>query len=190
MYLLEGRVRTNKLTVGERALNIMAIFYGRNIKENIQLSVNRKEFMNFLTEVKKSCYMVPVKLKIDNKEHDVIIKDIQWHKLTTNPEHIDFFSIEGMKTLTKENNICLKYDINYINKDACAGLKLGGKLNITMKKIKGAGNPYTMNPFLEVDLKNLKIGEKITTDFLEEKYKNMNLKISSKGSLVSIIGKK
>ena len=190
MHLLEGKIRNNKLTINERSSAIMGIFYGKNIKENLQVSIDRKEFMNFLGQVKKSCYMVPVKLKISDKEYDVIIKDIQWNKLTTNPEHIDFFSIEGMKDLNKENNISLKYDVNYINKESCVGLKLGGKLNISVKKIKCCANPYKMNPSLEVDLKNLKIGEKITTEFLEEKYKDMNLKICNKGTLVSIVGGK
>jgi large subunit ribosomal protein L25 len=189
MYLLEGKIRNKKLTISEQSSDIMGIFYGKNIKENLKVSINRKEFMMFLGQVKKSCYMVPLKLKID-KEYDVIIKDICWNKLTTNPEHIDFFSINGMKDLDKKNNISLKYDINYINKDICTGLKLGGKLNVTMKKVKASGNPYKMDPSLEIDLKNLKIGEKITTEFLEEKYAHMNLKIANKGTLVSILGGK
>jgi large subunit ribosomal protein L25 len=189
MYLLESKIRNNKLTINERVSNIMGIFYGKNMK-NLQVSIDRKEFMNFLGQVKKSCYMVPLKLKIEGKEHNVIIKDIQWHKLTTNPEHIDFFSIAGMEDLHEKNNINLKYDVDYINKETCIGLKLGGKLNITMKKIQCSANPYKMNPVIQIDLKNLKIGEKITSEFLEEKYAHMNLKISNKGTLVSIIGGK
>lgn len=190
MFLLEGKIRNNKLTMSEKASNIMGILYGKNIKENIQVNIDRKEFMNFLGEVKKSCYLVPIKLKIENKEYNVIIKDIQWHKLTTNPEHIDFFSIAGMEELNYNNNVSLKYDVSYINKDICVGTKLGGKLNIVIKKIKCSGNPYKMEKALKVDLKNLKIGEKITTDFLESEYKHMNLKICNKGTLVSVIGGK
>lgn len=182
MYILEGTIRTKKLSPQERIDVIPAIFYGRDIEQNIQLSINRKAFMQFLYSVKKNCYSTLLKLKFDKHEHDVCIKDIQWHKLTTNPEHIDFFSIKNV------DSIHVNYNIRYENKDSCLGVKAGGKMRITQKQCEASVNPFHMTPDLEVDLKNLKIGEKFSTEMLEKNYAKMNLQINKKTILVSISG--
>jgi large subunit ribosomal protein L25 len=180
IYLLEAKTRKGPLTPLERINNIAGIFYGKDIKENIMVTIHRKEFMHFLGAVKKDCYTSNINLKINSIEYAVIIKDIQWHKLTTNPEHIDFFSIKNVE------KIQVNYNIQYINKDTCNGVKQGGKLYIRYRQCKGFVNPHKMSPYLEIDLQNVKIGEKIQTEFLENKYRDMNLNISNKAILVSI----
>lgn len=189
MHILEGKIRTNKIDSKEKLKNIPAIFYGKDIKENLSLIIDFKQFMKFFDTVKRNCFTTPLVLKIENKEYKVIIKDIQWHKLTTNPQHIDFYSINGMEKLEDKNNIKVKYYINYLNSDSCSGVKEGGKLKILHKECYGTVNPHKMTPNLEIDLKNLKIGNKITIDNIQEQYKYMNLRLLTKGTLVTILGK-
>jgi large subunit ribosomal protein L25 len=183
MYLLEGIIRNAKLSLQERDNNIAAILYGQDIKTNICICINRKEFTKFLLKAKKNCYVIPLRLKIAKQDYTVIIKDIQWHKLTTLPEHIDFFSIK------KINLLKVKYNINYINNQTCIGIKNGGKLRILSKQLTAFVNPHKMlpYPYLEIDLQNLQIGEKISTQFLEEKYISMYLKIPETFILATII---
>lgn len=189
MHILEGQIRTNKIDSKEKLKNIPGIFYGKDVKENVKLNIDYKSFMKFLDIVKRGCFTTSLKLKINEKEYIVIIKDIQWNKLTTNPEHIDFYSISKMEELTDKNNIRVKYYINYLNKDSCVGVKEGGKLKILHKECYGNVNPHKMTPNLEIDLKDLKIGMKITVEDIQTKYKNMNLNLSIKGTLASILGK-
>ena len=183
MYLLESKLKTQKLTPQEKINSIAAIFYGKDITTNLTLVLDRKEFMKFLGEAKRNCYTTLIKLKVEGKEYDVVIKDIQWHKLTTQPEHVDFYSIKKLP------EIQVKYNIQYVHEDVCLGVKNGGKLHINYKQVKGSVNPYKMTPNLKIDLKNLKINEKINTDFLEETYKDMHLKVNQKAVLVYVTGK-
>lgn len=181
MHILECRTRNSKLTEEEKTNEIPAILYGKDIQENIKLSLNRKEFMRFLSEAKRNCYSIPLQLKTDNKEYKVIIKDVQWHKVTTHPQHVDFFSIKELK-----GPINIKYNIHYLNEHICVGVKQGGKIYMVHKQVNASVNPHTMPPYLEVDLQHLKAGEKITTQFLEEKYKDVSLSCDKKATLVSI----
>jgi large subunit ribosomal protein L25 len=189
MHILEGKIRRNKIDSKEKLKNIPAIFYGKDIKENLSLTIDYKEFTKFFDTVKRGCFTTVLKLKIENQEYHVIIKDIQWNKLTSKPQHIDFYSISGMEELTDKNNIKVKYYIHYLNSDSCSGVKEGGKLKILHKECYGTVNPHKMSSNLEIDLKNLKIGNKVTVDNIQEQYKYMNLRLFTKGTLVTILGK-
>ena len=113
-------------------------------------------FQASFTELRKAIYtphVYVVNLNIDGKEHKAIIKELQFHPTTDALLHADFFEVNETKDIT----IGIPVKLNGL----AQGVRDGGKLNLSIRKIDVTA-PYKNIPeILNIDVTNLGLGKAI-----------------------------
>ena len=100
-----------------------------------------------------SPHIYSVNLTIDGKEHKAIMKELQFHPVTDQLLHIDFYEINETKPIVMEVPIKLN--------GLAEGVKAGGKLAASVRKLKVKA-PYTAIPErLDIDVTALGLGKTI-----------------------------
>ena len=128
--------------------------YGENTNEN-----GESIAMSFATtqeELRKLVYspdIYSVNLTIDGKECKAVMKELQFHPVTDQLLHVDFYEI------TEEKPIVMEVPIQMTG--LAEGVKAGGKLAASVRKLKVRA-PYTAIPEkLIIDVTNLALGKTI-----------------------------
>ena len=94
-----------------------------------------------------------VNLTIDGKEHKAIIKELQFHPTTDALLHADFYEINDTKAIT----VGIPVKLNGL----AQGVRDGGKLNLSIRKIDVTA-PYGKIPeILNIDVTSLGLGKSI-----------------------------
>jgi len=114
------------------------------------------------TEMRKVVYtphVYVVNLNIDGEEHKAIIKELQFHPTTDAILHADFFEVNETKPIT----IGIPVRVNGL----AQGVRDGGKLNLSIRKIDVKA-PYKQIPeILDIDVTNLGLGKAIKVGDLQ-----------------------
>jgi len=94
-----------------------------------------------------------VNLTIDGTAHKAVMKELQFHPVTDQLLHIDFYEINETKPIVMEVPIKLN--------GLAEGVRAGGKLAANVRKLKVRA-PYTQIPErLDIDVTNLSLGKTI-----------------------------
>lgn len=113
-------------------------------------------FAASFAELRKVVYtphVYVVALNIDGKEHKAIIKELQFHPVTDALLHADFYEVNESKDIT----VGIPVKLNGL----AQGVREGGKLNLSIRKIDVTA-PYKNIPeILEIDVTNLGLGKAI-----------------------------
>ena len=113
-------------------------------------------FMASMVELRKVVYtphVYMVNLNIDGEMHKAIIKELQFHPTTDALLHADFYEVNEEKPIV----IGIPIKVNGL----AQGVRDGGKLNISIRKIDVKA-PYQQIPeVLDVDVTNLGLGKAI-----------------------------
>jgi large subunit ribosomal protein L25 len=113
-------------------------------------------FTASFSELRKAVYtphVYVVNLNIDGKAHKAIIKELQFHPTTDALLHADFYEINETKPIT----VGIPVRLNGL----AQGVREGGKLNLSIRKIDVTA-PYKQIPeILDVDVTNLGLGKAI-----------------------------
>ena len=131
---------------------VPGIVYGGEEKNEL-ISVSRKHLKilldqeNFLSNV--------LKIKIDQKEINVLPREVSFDVVTDEPIHVDFLRMVAGK------KIILEIPVRFINNDLSPGLKRGGVLNIVRRKVELKCPTDGIPKELVVDLDGLDIGSSI-----------------------------
>lgn len=108
------------------------------------------------SELRKAIYtpnVYVVNLNIDGEKHMAIIKEMQFEPVTDAVLHVDFLEITAEKPIV--------VGIPVILKGLAAGVRLGGRMSLSVRQLKVKA-PYTQIPEkLEVDVTSLEIGKSI-----------------------------
>ena len=108
------------------------------------------------SELRKAIYtpnVYVVNLNIDGEKHMAIIKEIQFEPVTDAVLHVDFLEITAEKPIVVGIPVSLK--------GLAAGVRLGGRMSLSVRQLKVKA-PYTQIPEkLEVDVTSLEIGKSI-----------------------------
>lgn len=126
---------------------VPAVIYGAG--ENIMISLGEKE----LKKVIYTPVVYLVKLNVDGKVHDTIIKEVQFHPVTDRILHVDFFKVSENKPIT------VALPINLVGQ--AEGVKVGGKLLQVVRKIRVKGLAKDLPDAIEIDVTHLGIGKSI-----------------------------
>jgi large subunit ribosomal protein L25 len=109
-----------------------------------------------MTELRKAVYtphVYVVNLDIDGEQHLAIMKELQFHPTTDALLHADFFEVNAQKDIT----VGIPVKLNGL----AQGVRDGGKLNLSIRKIDVKA-PYKQIPeVLEIDVTNLGLGKSI-----------------------------
>ena len=108
------------------------------------------------TELRKIVYtphVYVVVLNIDGEAHKAIVKELQFHPTTDALLHADFYEVNETKDIT----VGIPVKLNGL----AQGVRDGGKLNLSIRKIDVTA-PYKNIPeILEIDVTNLGLGKAI-----------------------------
>ena len=148
-FELSGSVRENigkKSSKEYRKNNLVpCVLYGG--KEVVHFTVEREA-------IRKLIYTPEVQLvnlTIDRKSQMTILKDMQFHPVSEQLLHADFYHIESGKPVVM--------DIPVVLEGLAEGVKAGGKLSLEMRKLKVKGLYKDFPEKLLLNIENLGLGK-------------------------------
>ena len=170
---LKGAVREagNKATVKSiRKQGLVPCnIYGAGI-ENVLFTVTAKDLKN-ITHTPNS-YIID--LELDNgKKYLAVLHEVQWHPVTDEALHVDLLAIATDKPVV--------IDVPVIITGHSEGVKLGGKLLVSSRKLRVSALIDDLPDSLEVDTTNLMIGKQIVAGDLH--YDKINI-VSPKATII------
>lgn len=108
------------------------------------------------SELRKLLYtpdIYTVKLDVDGNQCLAILKEAQFHPVKDNVLHVDFYQITDEKPIVMEVPIKLN--------GLAAGVKSGGKLAASVRKLKVKAVHTAIPERLDIDVTNLELGKTI-----------------------------
>ena len=156
-FALNGKKRE---AVGKKASKLLrkegmipCNLYGENLVDGKPVAM---AFMIPMSELRKVVYtpeVYVVNLNIDGEPHKAVIKELQFHPVTDAVLHADFYEVNETKPIT----IGIPVKLNGL----AQGVRDGGKLNLSIRKINVTA-PYPSIPeILNIDVTNLELGKSI-----------------------------
>ena len=130
-----------------KALNVPCVIYGG--KENIHFYTHENNFKNLVYTPDAHL----VNLKIEGKEYNAVLKEIQFHPVSDRIIHVDFTEVAVDKPVIIGIPIKVTGD--------SVGVKAGGKLRIRRRNLLVKGYANEIPEFLPVDITELKIHQSV-----------------------------
>ena len=150
------------LAQGEKVVEI-----GRDGK-----AVITTDFTVNFSDVRKLIYtpdVYVVALNLNGVEKMAVLKDIQWHPVNDSILHLDFLEVSEQKPVVVEIPVKIE--------GHAAGVKAGGKLFLSMKKVKVKGLYTDIPERIVVNVDNIAIGHAIKVGDLKfDKFELANSK--------------
>ena len=153
-FQLEGKGREVAATSADqkRALKAMrknqeipAVLYGGEKVTHFTVNVEGVRKLVYTPEI------FAVELNIDGKKTMAIVKDIQFQPVTDAIMHMDFMEVSDSKPVTIEVPVVLT--------GHAEGVKAGGKLSLSMKKLKVRAIYTNIPERLVINVDNLGLGK-------------------------------
>lgn len=133
------RLRTQNL--------VPCVLYGG--EKNVNLSIHENE----LKKIVYTPHVYLIDLNIDGKITSAILKDIQFHPVTDRIIHVDFLEIFADK------DVVIKVPVKL--EGFAEGVKQGGKLSLSMRKLRVKGIPGNIPDELNIDITHLTLGKTV-----------------------------
>jgi large subunit ribosomal protein L25 len=130
-----------------KALNVPCVIYGG--KENIHFYTHENNFKNLVYTPDAHL----VNLKIEGKEYNAVLKEIQFHPVSDKIIHVDFTEVAVDKPVIIGIPIKVTGD--------SVGVKAGGKLRIRRRSLLVKGYVNEIPEFLPIDITELKIHQSV-----------------------------
>lgn len=92
-----------------------------------------------------------IEIELNGNKKMAILKDIQFHPVKDNILHIDFLEVNETKPVVIEVPVKLV--------GHAEGVKAGGKLNLSMRRLKVKATYTNVPEFLEINVDNLGLGQ-------------------------------
>ena len=150
-FELNGTVRADlgkKATKADRVSeNVPCVLYG--VGGNVHFTATNSELRKLIYTPE----VFIVALNIDGKKTKAIMKALQFHPVSDNVLHIDFFQVTEDKAVVIELPVKLE--------GLAEGVKAGGKLSLEMRKLKVKGL-YTQFPEnIVINVSDLGLGKSV-----------------------------
>ena len=101
-------------------------------------------------------------LDLDGAKESVLLKDVQVHPYKRQVLHVDFQRVDAA------HKIHIKVPLHFVNADICPGVKLeGGVVSHVMTELDVTCLPGNLPEFIEVDCKDLAVGNSIHVSHLQ-----------------------
>lgn len=169
---LKGQARQvgNKQTIKtiRREGNVPCNLYGAGA-ENVLFTVSAKD-LKTITHTPNS-YIV--ELDVDGKVYPAVLHEVQYHPVTDNALHVDFLLVDPAKPVV--------IDVPVVVTGHSEGVKAGGKLLVSARKLKISALIDNLPDSLEVDSTPLGIGKQIVAGDLS--YENVTI-VSPKATII------
>jgi len=154
VFHAERRERAGKgaARAARRAGRVPAVIYGAK-KEPALVSIDPGELV---PELRKSAFFTNLyDVEVEKNKHRVLVRDVQFHPVTDQPEHVDFMRVEPTTKVT------VAVPVVFENEAASPGIKRGGVLNIVRHEIAIVCLATQIPHEIRVDLTGLDIGDSV-----------------------------
>ena len=92
-------------------------------------------------------------VEVDGKTYRAIVKDYQFHPVTDELRHIDFLALKDGRSI--------KVEVPVTFSGTSPGVRGGGKLQVSVRRIKIKTNPENLVDSLNLDISKLELGQSI-----------------------------
>ena len=154
--VLDVTVRENTGTGGARAARrdglVPGVIYGGD-EASVAVSVKYNEVLKAINSGQFLSNMI--ELSHEGKTQKVLTKDVQFHPVTDQPVHLDFYRV------TAKSIIEVEVSVNFVGEDVAPGLKEGGTLNVVRYAIEVKCPAGSIPDNIEVDVSAMEIGDAI-----------------------------
>jgi len=130
-----------------KANNVPCVIYGG--KENLHFYTHENNFKNLIYTPDAHL----VNLKIEGKEYNAVLKEIQFHPVSDKIIHVDFIEV------AKDKPVTIGIPIRVLGDSV--GIKAGGKLRIRRRSLLVKGFANDLPEFLPIDITELQIHQSI-----------------------------
>jgi len=159
MVLLQAEERTEEKQSTVRQMrkegNIPAVLYGKNIRSKA-IFVNASDFMQTIRQTGRNGLIT---MRVNGKEHPVMLHDIQRDPVRKEIIHADFQVVDMKREIEVAVNVLLVGE--------AAGVKSGGVLQQPLHELSVRALPTDIPAAIKVDVSNLEIGQTITVGDIE-----------------------
>ena len=132
---------------------VPAIVYGED-KAPVSISIPHKDLIKAIAN--EAFFSHIIKLVIDKKAEQVVIKALQRHPAKARVLHADFQRVSANHAIT------VAVPLHFINEEKCKGVKLGGGSIIkVITELQVSCLPKDLPEFIEVDMSDVGVGEAI-----------------------------
>ncbi|MCC9042039.1 50S ribosomal protein L25/general stress protein Ctc [Myroides sp. M-43] len=161
---IKGSERESVGKVSTKALRnaglVPCVLYG-GTEAAVHFSAEEKAFKNLVYT--PNVHTVVIELE-GGKTFNAILQDIQFHPVSDEILHIDFYQLHEDKEITLEVPVKLNGNAK--------GVMAGGVLNLNLRKLKVRALPANLPDFVEVNISHLEMGNKLyVTDVAVNNYK-------------------
>lgn len=154
-----GKVSTKAL---RNAGKVPCVVYGGD--KALHFSAEQKAFKDLVYT--PNAHTVVISLE-DGATYNAILQDIQFHPVTDEILHIDFYQLVDDKEVTIE--------IPVKTVGVAPGVLAGGVLRLNSRKLKVKAVPSNLPDFIEANISELEIGNKLyVTKLVNDNYKIMH----------------
>ncbi|HKK80731.1 MAG TPA: 50S ribosomal protein L25/general stress protein Ctc [Prolixibacteraceae bacterium] len=166
-FELEGKLRENlgkkEAKRLRREKQVPCVLYGQ--EENLHFYCDFEAVRKMIY----TPYVFLVNLKIDGKDFQAIMQDIQYHPVTDMPLHIDFLKTYDDKPV--------KVNIPVVTEGFARGIREGGRLQVEMRRLWVSALPKDLPDEIKIDVTKLRIGDSYRVSDVEtDTLKILNVK--------------
>jgi large subunit ribosomal protein L25 len=156
---------------------VPGVIYGINT-DNRHIEMDK---LDLLAALRKSRRNDKFEVEIEGKDKfEVIVKQIQWHPVTEDIRHIDFYKLTEGKTVT--------LNVPVVVTGEAKGVKLGGDLYQPRKRIMIEALPESIPNEITVDVTDLNIGDVVHVFDLDIP-EGVKVKSTKNFTVVAVLGK-
>lgn len=166
MKTIEIKAKARK-DLGKKATKMLrkengvpCVMYGQK-QENLHFYAHKNEFRKLVYT--PNSYIVD--LEIDGKKHNAIMHSIDFHPVTDEITHIDFYRIDMKKEF--------KIEVPVKTEGFAKGIQAGGVLSIARKKVLVKALAENLPDQLMLDITDLDIGDAIRINDLKEQFTDL-----------------
>ncbi|WP_207428166.1 50S ribosomal protein L25/general stress protein Ctc [Pedobacter sp. SYSU D00535] len=117
-----------------------------------------------------------VEINVDGVATKAIVQDAQFHPLTEQVLHVDFYQLDENKPVVMQIPVKLT--------GTSPGVKMGGKLVQKLRKLRVKALPKDMPQFVEVSIEPLEVGKSVRVRDL--KFENFDITNTPEDTIVSV----
>lgn len=187
-YEINAVIREAQGTGASRRLRregqVPAVLYGENT-EPMAIAIEHKAM--FYALEKESFHAAIIKLNLDGKSHDVMVRDFQMHPFKQQVQHIDFQAVDMNKPLK------IRVPVHLLNAEMSPAIKLqGGRVSLLNATVEVLALPKDVPVALEIDVSKVTAGQilHLSDIVFPEGVTSVALKRNENLAVAAITGKK
>ncbi len=130
---------------------VPGVVYGAG-KEPVSITVDQNEMYKHLAH--ESFYSHILKLNLDGKSENVVLKDLQRHPYKQILLHLDLLRVDMAEKLS------MHVPLHFLNEEICVGVKRdGGTVTHLMTELDIICLPADLPEYIEIDVAQMEIGD-------------------------------